>query len=117
MTKTRGFDRPSRERSDTLSTCPFHLIISDESLVALVRSYPRLMVRPGIYPPFVHHVLYPCETGEVAEPLAKAFCCVGAFYASLPASRSFVCAMMDEESGKLMKNFVSRQGPGLDVQC
>ncbi|KAH6695611.1 hypothetical protein F5X68DRAFT_163914 [Plectosphaerella plurivora] len=98
-------DRTSRADSTTPSTCPFHKITSDDTLVALVRSYPRLMVRPGIYPPFVHHMLYPCATGEIAEPLAKAFCCVGAFYASLPTSRSFVCGMMNEESGRLVKSF------------
>jgi hypothetical protein len=107
MTKVHGPDRPQAENT-TPSTCPFAKITSDDALVALIRSYPRLMVRPGIYPPFVHHLLYPCETGEVAEPLAKAFCCVGAFYASLPTSRSFVCAMMSEESDKLVKSFVSR---------
>jgi hypothetical protein len=100
----------SRRRFDVnerLHSCPFHKLNTDDSLVRIVRGYPSIMVRPGTYPPFVHHKLYRCSTGEIAEPLARAFCCIGAFYASVPTSQTFVHSMINEESQKLVKGFVS----------
>lgn len=87
--------------------CPFHKLNTADELVRIICNYPRIMVRPGEYPPFVHHKLYRCATGEVSEPLARAFCCVGAFYASVPTSETFVYTMINEESSKLVKIFVS----------
>lgn len=81
---------------------------TNHDLVCIIRSYPGLMVRPGTYPPFVHHKLYRCSTGDIAEPLARAFVCIGAFYSSVPTSEAFVYSLMNEESGKLVKGFVSR---------
>lgn len=93
--------------NERLLSCPFHKLHSDDDLVRIVCGYPRVMVRPGVYPPFVHHKLYRCSAGDIAEPLAKAFCCVGAFYASVPTSETFVYSLMNEESSKLVKGFVS----------
>lgn len=93
--------------NERLISCPFHKLHSDDDLVRIVCGYPRVMVRPGVYPPFVHHKLYRCSAGDIAEPLAKAFCCVGAFYASVPTSETFVYSLMNEESSKLVKGFVS----------
>ncbi|KAF5713059.1 hypothetical protein FGLOB1_4192 [Fusarium globosum] len=47
------------------------------------------------------------------EPLAKAFCCVGAFYASVPVSEIFVYSLINEETNKLVKGF--HQLPGSDA--
>jgi hypothetical protein len=93
------------------TSCPFHKLNSDDALVKIIRSYPRIMVRPGCYPPFVHHKLYRCGAGDIAEPLARAFCCVGAFYASVPTSEGFVYNMISEETKRLVQRFVS--GPSL----
>lgn len=98
----RSFEANERQRS-----CPFHKLNTDDDNVRIVRGYPRTMTRPGIYPPFVHHKLYRCAAGDVAEPLARAFCCVGAFYASVPTSETFVYSLINEESSKLVKGFVS----------
>lgn len=87
--------------------CPFHKLKTADELVRTICNYPRIMVRPGEYPPFVHHKVYRCATGEVSEPLARAFCCVGAFYASVPTSETFVYSMINEESRKLIDLFVS----------
>ncbi|KAL3462226.1 hypothetical protein BJX64DRAFT_288557 [Aspergillus heterothallicus] len=87
------------------ASCPFHKLTSDLDTVDIICSYPRLMLRPGIYPPFVHHKIYPCAEGEILEPLAKAFCCVGAFYASVKTSEGFVYQLMNNESRRLVNGF------------
>ena len=104
---TSSTTRPKFGVNDRLQSCPFHKLHTDDDLICMVRNYPRVMVRPGVYPPFVHHKLYRCAAGDIAEPLAKAFCCVGAFYASVPTSETFVYALINEESNKLVKGFVS----------
>jgi hypothetical protein len=103
VTNTVTASRPSAWPT----SCPFHKLNSDDALVKIIRSYPRIMVRPGCYPPFVHHKLYRCGAGDIAEPLARAFCCVGAFYASVPTSEGFVYSMISEESRRLVQRFVS----------
>ncbi|KAL4783847.1 hypothetical protein BJX76DRAFT_357632 [Aspergillus varians] len=98
--------KPSPENSSpTGANCPFHKLTSDIDTVDIICSYPRLMLRPGIYPPFVHHKIYPCAEGEILEPLAKAFCCVGAFYASVRTSESFAYSLMNTESRRLVNGF------------
>ncbi|KAL2856515.1 hypothetical protein BJY01DRAFT_242852 [Aspergillus pseudoustus] len=91
--------------SSPSTSCPFHKLTSDLDTVDIICSYPRLMLRPGIYPPFVHHKIYPCAEGEILEPLAKAFCCVGAFYASVKTSEGFVYQLMNNESRRLVNGF------------
>lgn len=93
--------------SRNLQSCPFHRLHKDDDLIKMVSNYPSIMLRPGVYPSFVHHKLYRCSAGDVAEPLAKAFCCVGAFYASVPVSEIFVYSLINEETNKLVKGFVS----------
>jgi hypothetical protein len=88
------------------TSCPFAKLTSDLDTIDIICSYPRLMLRPGIYPPFVHHKIYPCAEGEILEPLAKAFCCVGAFYASVKTSEGFVYQLMNNESRRLVNGFV-----------
>ncbi|PTB78024.1 hypothetical protein M440DRAFT_1468608 [Trichoderma longibrachiatum ATCC 18648] len=95
--------------------CPFHKLNTADELVRTICNYPRIMVRPGEYPPFVHHKLYRCATGEVSEPLARAFCCVGAFYASVPTSETFVYSMINEESRKLIDLFHKWSGSDSDM--
>ncbi|KAL4863816.1 hypothetical protein BDV12DRAFT_177030, partial [Aspergillus spectabilis] len=94
-----------QDNSPTGIDCPFHKLTSDLDTVDVICSYPRLMLRPGIYPPFVHHKIYPCAEGEILEPLAKAFCCVGAFYASVRTSESFAYSLMNNESRRLVNGF------------
>ncbi|KAL7813732.1 hypothetical protein V8C26DRAFT_421547 [Trichoderma gracile] len=95
--------------------CPFHKLNTADELVRTICNYPRIMVRPGEYPPFVHHKVYRCATGEVSEPLARAFCCVGAFYASVPTSETFVYSMINEESRKLIDLFHKWSGSDSDM--
>ncbi|KAF5553467.1 hypothetical protein FMEXI_2384 [Fusarium mexicanum] len=99
--------------SPNLQSCPFHRLHKDDDLIKMVSNYPSVMLKPGVYPPFVHHKLYRCSAGDVAEPLAKAFCCVGAFYASVPVSETFVYSLINEETNKLVKGF--HQLPGSDA--
>lgn len=106
------------ESNAPLSSCPFHKLNSDDDLVQIVRGYPRVMTSPGVYPPFVHHKLYRCAAGDVSEPLARAFCCVGAFYASVPTSKTFVYSLINEQSSKLVKGFVRlRPRTHTPLQC
>ncbi|PKS07340.1 hypothetical protein jhhlp_005942 [Lomentospora prolificans] len=93
----------------------FHKLHSDEELVRIISSYPRIMVQPGNYPPFVHHKLYRCSTGDIPEPLAKAFCCIGAFYSSVPTSKNYVYTLLNEESGALVKEFHKWSGSDGDM--
>ncbi|PNY24589.1 Uncharacterized protein TCAP_05471 [Tolypocladium capitatum] len=95
--------------------CLFHKLDTVDNAVRIVSSYPRTMTRPGMYPPFVHHKLYPCAEGDIAEPLARAFCCVGALYASLPTSEAFVHSLINEESRKLIKGFHQWTGSDIDM--
>ncbi|KAL5590227.1 hypothetical protein FOBRF1_013784 [Fusarium oxysporum] len=97
--------RPQYGISQNLQSCPFHRLHKDDDLIKMVSNYPSVMLQPGVYPPFVHHKLYRCSAGDVAEPLAKAFCCVGAFYASVPVSETFVYSLINEETNKLVKGF------------
>ncbi|KAL2812983.1 hypothetical protein BJX63DRAFT_432272 [Aspergillus granulosus] len=96
---------PTSASPSTSTSCPFHKLTSDLDTVDILCGYPRLMLRPGIYPPFVHHKIYPCAEGEILEPLAKAFCCVGAFYASVKTSEGFVYQLMNNESRRLVNGF------------
>ncbi|KAF5582756.1 hypothetical protein FPCIR_9343 [Fusarium pseudocircinatum] len=105
--------RQSYGISPNLQSCPFHRLHKDDDLIKMVSNYPSVMLKPGVYPPFVHHKLYRCSAGDVAEPLAKAFCCVGAFYASVPVSETFVHSLINEETNKLVKGF--HQLPGSDA--
>ncbi|KAF4951601.1 hypothetical protein FGADI_7376 [Fusarium gaditjirri] len=101
--------RPQYGISQNLQSCPFHRLHKDDDLIKMVSNYPSVMLQPGVYPPFVHHKLYRCSAGDVAEPLAKAFCCVGAFYASVPVSETFVYSLINEETNKLVKGFMTRR--------
>ncbi|KAL3493925.1 hypothetical protein BJX62DRAFT_234781 [Aspergillus germanicus] len=110
-TTTALLTQPVHQLTSPISTsppstsCPFAKLTSDLDTIDIICSYPRLMLRPGIYPPFVHHKIYPCAEGEILEPLAKAFCCVGAFYASVKTSEGFVYQLMNNESRRLVNGF------------
>ncbi|CEL04993.1 hypothetical protein ASPCAL06115 [Aspergillus calidoustus] len=110
-TATTLLTQPTHQLTSPISTsppstsCPFAKLTSDLDTIDIICSYPRLMLRPGIYPPFVHHKIYPCAEGEILEPLAKAFCCVGAFYASVKTSEGFVYQLMNNESRRLVNGF------------
>ncbi|POR31212.1 Uncharacterized protein TPAR_08580 [Tolypocladium paradoxum] len=104
----RNFEANERQRS-----CPFHKLNTDDDNVRIVGGYPRTMTRPGMYPPFVHHKLYRCATGEISEPLARAFSCVGAFYASVPTSETFVYSFINQECRRLVRGF--HEWPGSDI--
>ncbi|CAM1500633.1 Fc.00g097950.m01.CDS01 [Cosmosporella sp. VM-42] len=78
---------------------------NDDYWVKLVYGYPQLMLKIGTYPPFVHHTIYRCSEGEVLEPLAIAFCCLGAYNASLPTSRDFTYSLINKERDQLVTRF------------
>lgn len=97
-----GTDDPSRRKP-----CPFNKLHSDDDSVNFLCSYPRMMIKPKTYPPFVHHKIYRCDIGQILEPLAKAFCCMGAYHASVKTSQPFVYTMLSSESRMLVHSFVS----------
>ena len=82
-------------------------LFSDNDLIRLVGSYPSLMLQKDFYPPFVHHKLYRCSEGGVAEPLANALCCVSAYVNMVPSSEAFVYQMINRERDRLVRGFHS----------
>ncbi|MCJ1367840.1 hypothetical protein MMC16_006975 [Acarospora aff. strigata] len=80
---------------------------SDEDLIKIVCSYPSSMLNKEFYPPFVHHKLYRCSKGGVAESLANALCCVSAYQNMVPSSESFVYNLINIERNRLVKSFHS----------
>lgn len=72
----------------------------------MVYTFPQLMLKAGIYPPFVHGNVYNCEEGLIPEPLAVSYCCLSAYNALLPNSRSFIHSLIETERGRLIDNFV-----------
>ncbi|KAI9803142.1 MAG: hypothetical protein M1833_001213 [Piccolia ochrophora] len=94
----------------------FRHLKTDEALIKILQGYPSLMLQKNVYPPFVHHKLYRCVEGAVAEPLANAFCCLSAYNAVVPSSEEFVQGLINAERDRIVKCFVSISGP-LFVSC
>ncbi|KAF7589914.1 hypothetical protein BBP40_003532 [Aspergillus hancockii] len=76
-----------------------------QDLFALLRGYPGLILDRDFWSPFVHHRLYRCSMGGMAEPLGIALACVSAHASSVKSSHGFVDRMINEEREKLVRNF------------
>jgi hypothetical protein len=73
------------------------------------------MLKSGHFPPFVHHRVYKCLEGDVLEPLANAFCCLGALNACLPSSEHFAYQLLNAERDRLVKSFWTSGDQDIDV--
>jgi hypothetical protein len=76
-----------------------------QELFTVLREYPGLILEREFWSPFVHHRLYRCSLGGMAEPLGIALACVSAHASSVESSYGFVDRMINEEREKLVRNF------------
>ena len=71
----------------------------------IICDYPKQILRPTFWPPFVHHRHYRCSQGGLAEPIAIALCCVSANLQSVESSLPFVRKMIENEREGLVNDF------------
>ena len=76
-----------------------------KEIAKVICDYPKQMLRPNFWSPFVHHKHYRCSKGGLAEPIAIALCCVSANLQSVESSLAFVCNMINTERERLVKEF------------
>ncbi|KAH8434848.1 Zn(II)2Cys6 transcription factor domain-containing protein [Aspergillus melleus] len=86
-------------RTDASSLC--------QDMLGNLREYPGLVLDREFWSPFVHHRLYRCSLGGMAEPMANALACVGAYASCAGSSFGFVNRMINEEREKLVRKFHS----------
>ncbi|KAE8408438.1 hypothetical protein BDV37DRAFT_172371 [Aspergillus pseudonomiae] len=87
---------------------PFAMRDYDEAyrdLFSVFREYPGMILEREFWSPFVHHRLYRCSMGGMAEPMGIALACVSAHASSVESSYGFVDRMINEERDKLVRNF------------
>lgn len=87
---------------------PFAMRDYDETyrdLFSVFREYPGMILEREFWSPFVHHRLYRCSMGGMAEPMGIALACVSAHASSVESSYGFVDRMVNEERDKLVRNF------------
>ncbi|BAE56756.1 unnamed protein product [Aspergillus oryzae RIB40] len=87
---------------------PFAMRDYDETyrdLFTVLRDYPGMILEREFWSPFVHHRLYRCSMGGMAEPMGIALACVSAHASSVESSYGFVDRMINEERDKLVRNF------------
>ncbi|PLB50397.1 hypothetical protein P170DRAFT_143228 [Aspergillus steynii IBT 23096] len=78
-----------------------------QDMLSHLREYPGLVLDRDFWSPFVHHRLYRCSLGGMAEPMANALACVGAYASCAGSSFGFVNRMINEERDKLVRKFHS----------
>ncbi|KAI9045032.1 Zn(II)2Cys6 transcription factor domain-containing protein [Aspergillus affinis] len=76
-----------------------------QDMLGHLREYPGLVLDREFWSPFVHHRLYRCSLGGMAEPMANALACVGAYASCAGSSFGFVNRMINEEREKLVRKF------------
>lgn len=99
-----GVPSPSRPslRSMAIET---NGLFGVEEITNVICDYPKRMLRPNFWSPFVHHRHYRCSQGGLAEPIAVALCCVSASLQSVESSVPFVCRMINDERENLINDF------------
>ncbi|KAJ5788855.1 uncharacterized protein N7518_005866 [Penicillium psychrosexuale] len=76
-----------------------------QELFGILREYPRMMLQPNFWSPFIHHRLYRCAENGMAEPLGIALTCVSAYSNSVESSFEFVDNMINSERERLVRKF------------
>ena len=79
-----------------------------DDITNIICDYPRHMLRPNFWSPFVHHRHYRCSQGGLAEPIAIALCCVSASLQSVESSLPFVHKMINNERDNLVHDFPTK---------
>ncbi|KAL9593696.1 MAG: hypothetical protein Q9219_007429 [cf. Caloplaca sp. 3 TL-2023] len=115
--------RASPKSPDVLSTCPscsssppsmtLETMHSSRSfsineVMTVICDYPKQLLRPNFWSPFVHHRHYRCSQGGLAEPIAIALCCVSANQQYAESSLPFLCNLISTERERLVKEFPSK---------
>ncbi|KAJ5908496.1 C6 finger domain protein [Penicillium taxi] len=76
-----------------------------QELFSILREYPRMMLQPNFWSPFIHHRLYRCSKDGMAEPLGIALACVSAYSSSVESSFEFVDNMINSQRERLVREF------------
>ena len=83
-------------------------LFSMSDIMNVICDYPKHMLRPNFWSPFVHHRHYRCSQGGLAEPIAIALCCVSASRQSVESSNPFVCRMINDQRENLVNDFAAK---------
>ncbi|KAL8941764.1 MAG: hypothetical protein Q9216_002049 [Gyalolechia sp. 2 TL-2023] len=81
---------------------------SFNEILKLICDYPKQMLRPNFWSPFVHHRHYRCSQGGLAEPIAIALCCVSASQQFVESSLPFLCNLINTERQRLVNEFPTK---------
>ncbi|EFQ98569.1 hypothetical protein MGYG_08937 [Nannizzia gypsea CBS 118893] len=76
-----------------------------EELSQRVRDYPKKILQRDFWSPFIHHSLYRCAQGGMAEPLGIALACASAYNSCVESSSSFIDTMINTQREKLIREF------------
>ncbi|KAM5436246.1 hypothetical protein McanCB21832_003068 [Microsporum canis] len=76
-----------------------------EELFQRVRDYPKKILQRDFWSPFIHHRLYRCAQGGMAEPLGIALACASAYDSSVESSSSFIDSLINTQREKLIREF------------
>lgn len=88
------------------------------TLVSILLDIPTAMLHASAYPPFVHHNIYDCPSGEsVPTAIANAFCALKAYDAAVGASTGFVYRILNSERERLVKDFENQEVLGKTGGC
>ncbi|KAE8353418.1 hypothetical protein BDV28DRAFT_148075 [Aspergillus coremiiformis] len=74
-------------------------------LFAVLRDYTGLILEREYWSAFVHHHLYRCSMGGLAQPMGTALACVSVHTSSVESSDGFVDRMIHSEREKLIREF------------
>ncbi|EZF33413.1 hypothetical protein H109_00671 [Trichophyton interdigitale MR816] len=74
-----------------------------EELSQRVRDYPKKILQRDFWSPFIHHSLYRCAQGGMAEGIALA--CASAYDSCVESSSSFINTMINTQREKLIREF------------
>ncbi|KAG5209894.1 C6 zinc finger domain-containing protein [Trichophyton interdigitale] len=74
-----------------------------EELSQRVRDYPKKILQRDFWSPFIHHSLYRCAQGGMAEPLGTALACASAYDSCVESSSSFINTMINTQREKLIR--------------
>lgn len=77
-------------------------------IMKVICDYPKQMLRPNFWSPFVHHRHYRCSQGGLAEPIAIALCCVSANQQYVDSSLPFLCNLINTERQRLVNEFPTK---------
>ncbi|KAL8887732.1 MAG: hypothetical protein Q9215_004734 [Flavoplaca cf. flavocitrina] len=83
-------------------------LLGVSEIMKVICDYPKQMLRPNFWSPFVHHRHYRCSKGGLAEPIAIALCCVSANLQSVESSLPFLCKTINAERERLVARFSTK---------